>query len=87
MSDGVGGYEYVSGGKPQLDGPGEAVGAEGKAAAVVELVLELDPVEAEGVQEALHAVHAQQHPERDPREQHEADDLLSGLTSTRGMPR
>ena len=36
-------------------------GIEGMSSALVELALKLDPMEAQGVQEALHHVHAHHH--------------------------
>ena len=54
----------------------ERVGGELVAVTLVELVLELDPVKTEGVQEALHRVHAHQHAEGDRKEHEERDEQL-----------
>ena len=44
---------------------GNRIGGELVAVALVEFVLELDPVQTKGVQEALHGVHAHEHAEGD----------------------
>ena len=46
------------------------------AVALVELVLELDPVEAEGVKEALQGVHAHEHAEGEGEEDEEKEEEL-----------
>jgi hypothetical protein len=56
----------------------ERVGHELNSATFVELVLEFYPVKSEGVQEALHCVHAHQHKESKCEENKEAHEHLKG---------
>ena len=59
----------------------------GVATSLVELALELDPVEPERVQEALHDIHAHHHTHGDGGKNHEAhkehDDLCSHVCTNR----
>jgi hypothetical protein len=52
----------------------DGVGAELVAVTLVEFVLEFDPVQTEGVQEALHGVHAHEHAEGDREEGEEGNE-------------
>eukprot|EP00406_Dinophysis_acuminata_P058516 CAMPEP_0179290446 /NCGR_PEP_ID=MMETSP0797-20121207/41820_1 /TAXON_ID=47934 /ORGANISM="Dinophysis acuminata, Strain DAEP01" /LENGTH=285 /DNA_ID=CAMNT_0020999479 /DNA_START=88 /DNA_END=943 /DNA_ORIENTATION=- len=53
----------------------DVVGREGLAVGLVELALELHPVQPEGVEEALQDVHAHEHPDRDaePAAEHDVE--------------
>jgi hypothetical protein len=64
----------------------ETIENEGKAAALVELVVELDPVQSQGVQKAFHGVHAKEDAECDACQKDKTDDHLSWGRSTIGMP-
>jgi hypothetical protein len=55
-----------------LEGVGEIL----VAVALVEFVLELDPVEAEGVQEALQGVHAHEHAKSEGEEDEKEEEEL-----------
>jgi hypothetical protein len=59
-----------------LENSAERVGVELVPAALVELVLEFDPVKSERVQEALHGVHAHQHAEGNGEERKERQEQL-----------
>jgi hypothetical protein len=52
---------------------GEGVEVEGESISLVEFVVELHPVQTQSVQEALEAVHAQQHAESNACQEDETD--------------
>ena len=62
----------------------EGEGREGIAGRGVELALKLDPVEAEGVQVALHDVHGHQHHEGGAEPHGKADDDHDGVARVPG---
>ena len=53
----------------------------------VKLVLEFDPMQTQGVQEAFHRVHAEEDTERGAGQHRETQDHLRKEQSTIGMPR
>lgn len=62
----------------------EVEGGELVSLSIVELVLELDPVESQRVEVALQRVHDQQHAERDQREEHEEHVERDGVAALHG---
>ena len=68
------------------DAAGKAEVSEREAVALIKLIVELDPVQPQGVQETLHGVHAQQNPERQAGQEDEADEHLHRQRGTMGMP-
>ena len=64
----------------------EVIENKGEPSSLVKLVVELHPVQPQGMQKAFHHVHTQQHSKSNPRQEYKSDQHLRKLIHTRGMP-